>query len=166
MVLDTSSLIESKDLISINRQWEAFKLLEKRVEEGRIAMPRQVIDEITTTDHPDLPGAWAPGMRAKLRHTLRPDDRYMKRVMAVAGEVVDPSKKRDDADPWVLALALQLQSEGLAVCIVTEDTGDKDSHISVASACGRLGLGWMRTREFLEHFGIPIKPESKKREAG
>ena len=57
-------------------------------------MPRQVIDEITTTDHPDLPGAWAPGgMRAKLRHTLRPDDRYMKRVMAVAGEVVDPSKK-------------------------------------------------------------------------
>ena len=165
-VLDTSSLIESKDLISINRQWEAFKLLEKRVEEGRIAMPRQVIDEITTTDHPDLPGAWAPGMRAKLQHILRPDDQYMESVMAVAGDVIDQRKRHEDADPWVLALALQLKSEGIAVCIVTEDIVDRGSRISIASACGRLGLDWRRTREFLEHFGIPIKPEPKKREDG
>ena len=35
-------------------------------------------------------------------------------------------------------------------CGVSEDVTDRHS-LSVASACGRLGLGWMRTREFLEY---------------
>ena len=162
-VLDTSSLIESKDLISINHQWEAFKTLETMVEKGYIAMPREVINEITNTTHPDLPGAWAPGVRAKLQYVPRPDDQYVERVMAVAGDVIDQRKRHEDADPWVLALALQLKSEGAAVCIVIEDTVDRDSHISIASACKRLGLDWVRTREFLENCGVPmvpVKPDS------
>ena len=158
-VLDTSFLIRSKREISIYRQWEAFKLLETMAEGGRIAMPDQVIDEITNTKHPDLPGAWAPGVRPKIRLARRAADRYQERVMEVASGVIDQKKRGEDADPYVLALALQFQAEGHAVCIVAEDFVDRH-RLSMATACRRLGLAWTSTRPFLEGCGIPVKQEA------
>lgn len=159
-VLDTSFLIKSKREISIFRQWEAFKRLEEMVEGGRIAMPNQVIDEITNTKHPDLPGAWAPGVRPKMRHAGRVADRHQKRVMEVASGVIDHKKRVEDADPYVLALALQLQTEGRSVCVVAEDFVDR-YRLSLATACRRLGLAWIPTREFLEGCGIPVQREDR-----
>lgn len=158
-VLDSSFLIESKAVISIFQQWKAFKLLEKMVASGRIALPGQVIKEVTATAHPDLPGAWAPGVRELLRHPLIPDEQFLGRVTAVAGEVVDLNKPHKDADTYVLAIALQLQTDGWAVCIVTEDIVGRGRRLSIAAACRRLGLAWIPTREFLEGCGIPIQRE-------
>lgn len=147
-------------VISIFQQWEAFKFLEKMVEGGRIAMPDQVIKEITTTSHPDLPGAWAPGVRAGLRHPQIPDKQILEHVTEVAGEVVDLNKPLKDADTYVLAIALQLQTDGWAVCIVTEDIVGRRRKLSIAAACRRLGLAWTSTRPFLEGCGIPVKQEA------
>lgn len=129
------------------------------VASGRIALPGQVIKEITATAHPDLPGAWAPGVRALLQHPLIPDEQFLGRVTEVAGEVVDLNKPHKDADTYVLAIALQLQTDGWAVCIVTEDIVGRGRRLSIAAACRRLGLAWIPTREFLERCGIPIKRE-------
>ena len=67
--------------------------------------------------------------------------------MSVAGDVVDVNKAGEDADPYVLALARQLESSGHTVCIVTEDTVDR-SRISIATACGRLQIDYCRVRDF------------------
>lgn len=69
-ILDTSALVDFKTLIAVAEQWEAFKRLEGIVQSGEIAMPRQVLNEASELAHPDLPGAWAPGMRGQLRHPL------------------------------------------------------------------------------------------------
>lgn len=159
-VLDSSFLIESKAVISILHQWEAFKLLEKMVETGRIAFPSQVVNEITATAHPDLPGAWAPGVRARLQHPQSPEDQYLGHVTEVAGGVVDLTKPHKDADSYVLALALQLQTEGWSVCIVTEDIVGRRRSLSIAAASRRLELAWVQTRGFLEECGIPVKSEA------
>lgn len=156
--MDTSFLIRSKREISINRQWEAFKRLEEMVGGGLIAFPEQVVNEITNTKHPDLPGAWAPGVRSKLRYARRAAERYQERVLEVARGVIDRNKPGEDADPYVLALALHLRTEGRSVCIVTEDVVDRH-RLSMATACGRLGLAWVRTKGFLEECGIPVKAE-------
>ena len=107
---------------------------------------------------PDLPGAWAPGVRGSLQHPLDADYDHIKKVMSVAGEVVDVSKPDEDADPYVLALARQLKSSGYAVCIVTEDTVDR-SRISIATACGRLQIDYCRVRDFLDQCQIPLRKE-------
>lgn len=60
-VIDSSALIRAKYVISISNQWGAFKRLEQMVLKGRIAMPRQMIKEITEVTHLDMPGAWAKG---------------------------------------------------------------------------------------------------------
>jgi len=40
--------------------------------------------------HPDLPGAWAPGVRSRLRYPLDGDYEHFQRVMGEARDVVDP----------------------------------------------------------------------------
>ena len=159
-VIDSSALIKAKTIVSVSNQWDAFKHLEQMVVNGRIALPRQVINEMADIAHPDLPGAWAPGVRGSFRHTLDADYEHMARVMSVARDVVDVNKSGEDADPWVLALALHLEGDGHTVCIVTEDVVDRTS-ISIATACGRLDLDWCGVRTFLDHCGIALLKEKQ-----
>lgn len=159
-VLDSSALIKAKSIISIRNQWSTFKRLEQMVLDGEIAMPRQMIREVSEVTHPDMPGAWAAGVRNSLRHPLNVEDEYITHVMRVAGDVVDPNKDREDADPWVLALALELTSKQLITCIVTEDVVDRN-RISIATACSRLDLDWCFTRDFLKHCGIAVIGKGK-----
>lgn len=83
--------------------------------------------------------------------------------MSVAGEIVDHRKvvdpsKADDADPYVVALALTLKREGHSVCVVADDVVDHSPRISIATACGRLGLACATSSEFLKRSGLlPLK---------
>ncbi len=122
-------------------------------------MPRRVINEMITIAHPDLPGAWAGGIRGKLQFTLDVEDSYMKHVMKIAGDVVDPNKGEEDADPYVVAMAYELSDKGHRVCVVTNDTVDRDNLIAVSTACERLSLEWCGIRDFLTHLGIPLLKE-------
>ena len=157
-IVDSSALIAAKTIVSVANQWDAFKHLEQMVHDGQIAMPRQVINEVSELAHPDLPGAWAPGVRGSLRHPLDAHYSHVREVMSVAGDVVDPYKAGEDADPYVLALARQLKSDDHAVCIVTEDTVDRN-RISIATACMRLEIDCCRVRDFLEWCQIPLRRE-------
>lgn len=152
-VLDSSSLIRTKEIVSVSNQWAAFKHLEEMVKAGQIAMPRQVINEMSEIAHPDLPGAWAPGMRNNLQHSQDVQYDDLAHVMSLAGDVVDVNKSSEDADPYVLALAYGLQRTDIRTCIVTEDTVDRN-RISIATACQRLTLEWIGIREFLNHCSI------------
>lgn len=157
-VVDTSALLDFKVQISVGDQWEAFKHLEDLVVLGLIAMPRQVLSEASELAHPDLPGAWAPGMRSQLRHPLDVDFEHLTRVMAVAGEVVDPSKTREDADPYVAAQALQLRAAGHHPIVVTSDRVDRlPLKIALTTACERLGVAHVSAREFLLAHEVKVK---------
>jgi rRNA maturation endonuclease Nob1 len=159
-VLDTSALVEAKAALSVADQWQTFKRLEDMVGAGTVAMPRLVIREISEITHPDLPGAWAPGVRDIQQHPLDPEWESVQRVMAEAGNVVDPNKTKEDADPYVLALALQLLEQGHDVCVVTEDRVDRN-RIAVTTACDRLGVSHCSVRDFLAGLGIKINKAAK-----
>jgi rRNA maturation endonuclease Nob1 len=155
-IFDTSALVEAKAALSVADQWQTFKQLEDMVRAGSVAMPRLVIREISEIAHPDLPGAWAPGVRDIQKHPLDAEWGHVQRVMAEAGDVVDPNKTKEDADPYVLALALQLLGEGHDACVVTEDRVDRN-RIAVTTACDRLGIAHCSVREFLGNLGIKTK---------
>ncbi len=71
-ILDTSALVEAKAALPVADQWQTFKQLEDMVRAGIVAMPRLVIREISEIAHPDLPGAWAPGVRGHPAAPARP----------------------------------------------------------------------------------------------
>ena len=156
-VLDTSALIESKSAVPVADQWSVFKMLEQLVIDGQVAMPRHVLREAGEMMHPDMPGAWASGMRDHLAHPLEPEWDHLAHVMNVAGDVVDPNKTEEDADPYVLALACQLASDHNVV-VVTEDAIDR-TRIAMTTACGRLGLAHTDLRSFLGGLGVTTKPK-------
>lgn len=158
-ILDTSALVEAKSALSVADQWQTFKLLEDMVRAGTVAMPRLVIREISEIAHPDLPGAWAPGVRDSQQHPLDPEWEHVRRVMAEVGDVVDPNKTKEDADPYVLALALQLVQQERDVCVVTEDRVDRN-RIAVTTACDRLGIPHCSVRDFLGGLGVKTKKAS------
>ena len=164
-ILDSSSLIRTKLIITVREQWNAFRVLESMVINGQIAMPQQVIHEVSRVRHPDVPGAWAIGMEKYLKHSI--NHQYLGIIQSKCPDLADSNKEIDDADPHVVALAYQLQEQGQmpcigqVPCIVTEDKNNQNSQ-SIASACDQLNLKYICTRDFLTRFKIPTKCLTKK----
>jgi rRNA maturation endonuclease Nob1 len=154
---DTSSIINLKILIPKNKQWNAFKSLEDRVREGKIAFPRQVIKEVSDFAHPDVPGVWVQPMRTLVQYDINPGDEYIRAVMATAGDLVEEGALKEVADPYLLAMALELR-ETKSIMVVTDDVVDRlPLKIAMTTACERLDLPWCRTTDFLSSLGLPSK---------
>ena len=154
-VPDTSSLIRIKQIVRIDRQWELFQQLQASVDAGEIAMSRQVINEIGDVAHPDAPGVWARGMRDRLIHPLDVDEGYVQRVMRETRRLVEANEQKDVADPYVLALALQLEAEGKTVEVVTDDLVDHlPRKIALATACNHFNVAHVSCEEFLTAIGF------------
>lgn len=150
VVLDASVIINMKKKVKVADQWEFFKGLEEEVDAGHIAIPAAVIREVSGGAHPDMPGAWARGMKDRLVHPLEPDPDRVAAVMAVAGDVIDATSDREQADPDVVALAMQIAASGHEVTVVEDDFVDRlPIKISLESACSRLGVDTQRGDEFI-----------------
>ena len=155
-VLDTSALIKFKTLIKIDDQWDAFKRLEELVISGTLRMPNQVITEATNIAHPDVPGAWASGVQRHRFPPLEPDDLFLNRIMKKVGNVIDPAKTNEDADPYVIALAEQLKSGG-SVSVVSNEVVDHSPRISIETACDKMKILHELPQEFLSAVNIDMK---------
>ena len=169
-LLDSSSLIRTKLIINLREQWSTFRVLEDMAKNEQIAMPKQVINEVSRVRHPDIPGAWVVGVENYLEHPVNVDHRILSIIKSQCPDLADPRKEIDDADPYVVALAYQLQEQKEIPCIVTEDKVDRivtegqvDRKIqSIVSACKQLKLKYTYTRDFLTHLNIPTKNKTEK----
>lgn len=155
-VLDSSTIVNLKTEIPVGKQWDFFKGLEIKVDTGEVAIAKSVIREVSDVQHPDMPGAWARGMQDRMQHPLEPDPASVAAVMAKAPEVVDQSSDREEADPEVIGLALDLTAAGHDVVVVTDDAVDRmPIKIAMTTACGRCGVQCMSTTEFLDLIAAP-----------
>jgi hypothetical protein len=153
-LLDSSALTNIKIIVPGAEQWRLFRRLEVLVENGNLAFPKQIKVEVTEIAHPDAPGVWAAGVFGKTKHPTEPDPLYLSQVMSSdAAAVVDPNKTREDGDPYLIALAMQLIDEGLDVCIVTDDQKDNPTRIAMAAACDHLHVSWCGVEEFFAELG-------------
>ena len=156
-VLDASAIIAIKQVVRAKEQWGFAKHLEDLVESGRITFPQQVAREVGGQQHIDLPEAWTLGVEPDIVAPRRPDPQYVEEVMTVAPDVIEATAENDPADPYVLALALHLWRDNQAeeCIVVTEDKVDRPPlKISIRTACRRLGLDFMDTRDFAEAIGF------------
>ena len=122
-VLDASAIIEMKnpERIPWDRQWRLLRCLEEMVEQHRIAFPRMVLVELRRVKHLDAPGVWALGVFGSQPPNFEPPDRLIAEVRTRVPNVVDPEAEDDDADPAVIAQAVQLSALGRHAIVVTKD---------------------------------------------
>lgn len=91
--------------------------------------------------YPDEPLEWARRNRvAATRHGV--DLESVRRALAKVPTVLDVDKTAgaDEADPYVLGLALSLKDRGHEVTVVSEERKDKPDKTSMNTACGLLRL--------------------------
>lgn len=150
-VIDTSSLLAIDEECSAAEARAAYALMTRLVEEGRLVWPPQVEEELSR-GNPDEPTRWAQENQTGKQ---APTFDLVQDVMAKAGNVVDKHKAEEDADAYVLALALRVVGDGRRICVVTNDYRDGRGRLSMASACEKhLGLPTMRLKSFLQLSGL------------
>jgi hypothetical protein len=142
-VVDTSSLIQIRQSgLSLAEQAKVFKALTARAQAGLLLFPPQVREELEWNE-PDRPNdaarEWVRSVRSVAERAA--DFATVKRVLARAPLLIDVNSKRDQADPYVIALALDSQSLG-GVSILSDDRRDRSDgrgghqKLSVATVAG------------------------------
>lgn len=162
-VIDSSSIIRIKQLATSQAHERAlFGHMAQMVERGELTFPKQVISEVEDWTPPDGAAKWVKNNGPRRQFRDVPDD-HLRVVMAEAPDVVDPNKTKDDADPYVIAMARHLRQSGYDVCIVTDDVRQQPRRISMAEACSRPGLqlSYCQTVDFLAQIWPPVAIPSK-----
>lgn len=158
-VVDTSSIIHIKSAVSNADRERVFEALSALVAEGRLFFPRAVLAELkrdlSDKRRLDAPCAWAMKVEAeacKISITLA----EVKAVLAIVSDIMDPAKESgvDEADPYVLALAVKLRGDGHDARVVTEETKDSPKKLSLNTACGILGVPSTPLRGLLRAAGV------------
>lgn len=151
-IIDASSIIQIKHAVKASDQWRVLKALEALIDSGELAFPKEVGREVKEVAHPDAPGVWVHGVEDKVRYP-DPIDETVREVLAFVSGVVD-EEKEIDGDPYVLAMAKELQEAGHDVIVVTEDRIDRPPLISLATACRRLSISEESLDPLLESKGM------------
>lgn len=162
-VLDASVVIDFKTRISVQSQWSFLRCLELMVNTGLAYITEDVVREVGDGDYPDAPGAWVYGVRDGVQVGYHPSREVLDFVLSLAADVVDPDDPEDDADPSVIAQAVELSREGRYPVVVTKDRRDRQDHVSMRTACDRFGIQTCSLDEFVAEIDCDageLKPEA------
>lgn len=171
-IIDTSSIFEVNRVNTLSLGEDDKKRiygeLEKLIAQGVLGFPKQVKAEASDQGYDDAPAKWTRRMhKAYLqadpgRSKFNPSYEYFTEVMSRAGNVVDTRKEdpEQEADPYILAVGLELRASGLDAIVISQETnrvsprdGLPAGKISIKAAGELLGIPTVNLREFLEEQG-------------
>ena len=162
-IIDTCSVIEVRRCVKTGDQPRVYLALTQLVGAGHLVFPREVYRELerdNTPDRLDQPFDWAKiNVDLAARHGT--DFDMVKAALAKTPKVLDHEKPAgaDEADPYVLALALKLRSDGHEVTVITEERKDRPQKMSLNTACGLHRLVCVPVMAFLASRAIWSPPE-------
>jgi hypothetical protein len=120
---------------------------------GRIFLPQAVFDEVTRTDD-DLT-AWLKGSDIPVHKVDGSVTQNLTKIYAanpVHHYLVDNTKQRSLADPWVIAHALSENA-----CVVTKEekvTAPGSNRIKIPNVCDNMGVKWLNDFQMIAELGI------------
>ncbi len=163
-IIDTCSIIEVRRAFPRATQRLIYERFTELVGEGILIYPKHVLDELERTANPlniasDPPYAWAKANAAEATKTPFSYD-TVREVLAhpQARRVLDVYKTSgaDEADPYLLALALDLQRAEArrSVSVITEEKNDTPDKLSLNSVCGILNIPALPVAPFVSTLGI------------
>ena len=152
-VADTSSILHVRRcvnppdarLVHAERK-RVFQRLTQLVEQGRLIFPTETFNELKEGNKKlkdpgaDHPFAFVDGCKDKAMCEARLDIVQELVSHDLVRRVVDPDAEGDEADIYVLAVAVELQREGREVGVLTQERNDHPRKLSVNTACGVLQL--------------------------
>ena len=143
-VIDTSALIQIKSFVPHELRAAVYVALSALVNDGRLVFPTQVVKELKRDSGvrpPDQACAWALDVEATACASP-PSLDQVKSVLAIVPDILDHMKDsgEEEADPYVLALALRCRAEDQDARVVVQEIRDTPRKLSLNTACGMLGI--------------------------
>jgi hypothetical protein len=120
--IDTSSLLNLKAWRPFKRYREVWEKLDALIRQERLFAPKQVLEEIQGVDDALL--KWARRRKRKFfRRTSRELVDRVQKIVKRFPALVDANQPTKEADPFVVALALEQKNKTLGeeVYVVTEE---------------------------------------------
>jgi hypothetical protein len=129
--------------------------LDEMMDEGKIISQRYVYEEVVTnSNHPDRVSAWlAPKKEYFLRETPQ-QVTYMIEVVQRFPKLIDPENEKEQADPWLVALARDRNSTETdkSFILVTQESQSKTTNLP--AACSIYGVESISLKTFFTEVGI------------
>lgn len=155
-VIDSSSIIDIKKIPNDHKDG-IIKELEALIVGGSLVYPSQVVTELENDD------GFAELIKKHKAQATRHEPLFdqVKELLkdTQIRRVLDHTKVgKDEADPYLLALALLLKSQGIDVTLITEEKKDRPDKLSLSSACGIKRVYSVPILPFLEQRAIYPKP--------
>ena len=123
-----------------------------------IFMPEMVYDEIVRTDD-DL-SKWLKSSKIPIKKIDEQVTKCLKDIYSADPNhkyLVDNTKARSLADPWVIAHALKEN----AIVVTKEEkvTALNSTKIKIPNVCDKMNVSWINDFQFIEELGIRFKCE-------
>lgn len=120
---------------------------------GIIFIPKMVYDEITRTDD-DL-SKWLKKSNIPVAEIDENVTRFLKMIFAADPShqnLVDNTKNRSLADPWVIAHAINVN----AIVVTKEEkvTATNTSKIKIPNVCDNMGVPWINDFQLIDKLNI------------
>jgi len=138
-----------------------WEILDKLGKEDKIFLPQMVYNEITRTDD-DL-SKWLKKSNIPKRRLDARITECWKNILAanpLHQYLVDNTKNRSLADPWVIAHALSENA-----CVVTKEekvTAPNSNKIKIPNVCENMSVRWINDFEFIEELNFKFSCELTK----
>ena len=120
---------------------------------SRIFIPELVSEEITRTE--DNLSKWLKSSKIPIEKISEPVTQCLQRIYStnpLHKTLVDNTKARSLADPWVIAHAINRN----AIVVTKEEkiTASNSKRVKIPNVCDNMGIRWMNDFQFVDEVGI------------
>lgn len=141
-IIDTCSIIDLFKLYPQDVFPELWKNLDKLIKNGRLASHKFVLDELKKKF--DEAYRWAKVRKSMFIDITSQQIEIIKDILAKYPELVDPEKEID-ADPWLIALALEKEEQQklmpiMKVKIIVTEEKLKPNKVNLPFVCQELKI--------------------------
>lgn len=148
--LDTNVFIQGwNKYYSMNLCPSYWEILDQLAHDNKVFSPIEVKREIEKTD--DKLAEWIK-TRPHLFIDITPEiQTHLREIMSSHQRLVDSTKQRSIADPWVIASAI---AENAVVVTKETPAGLSSKRIKIPDVCQAMRVPWMNDFQFVEQIGI------------
>ncbi len=148
--LDSNALIEPwNKYYTMENCAEYWEIIDRLALQGRVFCTLEVKHEIAKID--DSLAHWVEQRPYLFREESAQANANIRQILAQFPRLIDSSKGRSMADPWVVAHAM---AEGAVVVTKEFPTPTDANKIKIPNVCEAFGVEWMSDFQFNNELGI------------
>ena len=147
--LDTNVFIEGNKYYSMDLCPTYWEILDQLAQRDRLFATIEVKKEIA--QHDDVLAEWIKPRPYLFKDVTTEVQKYLRQIMAHYSRLVDSTRKRSIADPWVIAHAM---AERAIVVTKEMPAGLNARRIKIPDVCTALNIPWIDDFRFAREIGI------------